>query len=124
MSKEFYTDLQFGKTDLRQVHVYENQGFDMTVKLNDNTLFTEHYNCGIFEALEKFKQDVLDQENGSEKPPINVLVSGDKDFQMSEDLADRFCEEINDFLSEKYGYCTNGWSWELNITDIDWDTEE
>ena len=56
--------------------------------------------------------------------PKNVCLSGDKDFQLSEELADRLNEEITDFLSDKYGFCVNAYGWELNAVDINWDTEE
>lgn len=44
------------------------------------------------------------------------------DFTMSEELADRLSEEINDYLAEKYGFCVESYGWELKLTEINWDT--
>lgn len=44
------------------------------------------------------------------------------DFTMSEELADRLSEEINDYLAEKYGLCVESYGWELKLTEINWDT--
>ena len=41
---------------------------------------------------------------------------------------DEFWDMISEYLSDEYGYCHNGYCLnediEINITDIDWDTEE
>ena len=45
------------------------------------------------------------------------------DFTMSEELADKLCEEINDYLDEKYGVCVESYGWELKLTGINWNEE-
>ena len=39
---------------------------------------------------------------------------------------DELTQRINDYLSNKYGYCVNGYVFDdiITITNIDWDTEE
>ena len=56
--------------------------------------------------------------------PEEVNLTADPEFQMSEELADRLSEEINDYLSDKYGYCVEAYGWELKVGGIVWDTSE
>lgn len=56
--------------------------------------------------------------------PTDINLTADKDFQLSDELADRLNEEILDFLADKYGYCVEGYGWELKIGGIMWDTSE
>lgn len=56
--------------------------------------------------------------------PEEVILTADPEFQMSEELADRLSEEINDYLSDKYGYCVEAYGWELKVGGIVWDTGE
>ena len=58
------------------------------------------------------------------KLPKNVCLSGNRDFRLSDELADRLNEEITDFLSGEYGFCVNAYGWELKAVDINWDTTE
>ena len=39
---------------------------------------------------------------------------------------DRVCELVNDYLADTYGYCNNGFCYDMTIevADIDWDTED
>ena len=45
---------------------------------------------------------------------------------LNENQKDEINELINDHLAEKYGYCNNGFCFDMTIKvcDIDWDTEE
>lgn len=56
--------------------------------------------------------------------PEEIVLTGEKDFEMSDELMDKLCEEINDYLSDKYGYCNSGWCYEIKVSDIMWDCEE
>jgi len=47
-----------------------------------------------------------------------------RDFVMSEELAEMLAEEINDYLSDKYGYCVEGYGWDIELGGITWDTSE
>ena len=57
-------------------------------------------------------------------PKDVCLTNVNSEFQMSDELADKFSEEVNDFLSEHWGFCTRSWGYKIVIEDIDWDTEE
>lgn len=45
---------------------------------------------------------------------------------LDESLRDEVAEKISDYLSNTYGYCINsyGYATPLEISDIDWDTDE
>ena len=47
-----------------------------------------------------------------------------RDFVMSEELADKLAEEINDYLADKYGYCVEAYGWEIKLGGIIWDEGE
>ena len=44
---------------------------------------------------------------------------------LDRETRDEICNQINEYLSNKYGYCTNSWGYDtiLKLTNIDWDTE-
>ena len=44
-------------------------------------------------------------------------------FPMSKELEDRLSEEINDYLANKYGFLHKGFSYTIELKDIDWDTD-
>lgn len=57
------------------------------------------------------------------KLPTTVTLGSD----VLGDLAyESVCDDVVDYLSNKYGYCVNGYSIAINITvkDVDWDTSE
>lgn len=48
--------------------------------------------------------------------------------RVSIDLSKLMCgdivgDAINEYLSDKYGFCTNSWCYKITVFDIDWDTE-
>lgn len=47
-----------------------------------------------------------------------------RDFVMSEELAEKLAEEINDYLADKYGYCVEAYGWDIELGGIVWDTSE
>ena len=47
-----------------------------------------------------------------------------RDFVMSEELAERLAEEINDYLADKYGYCVEADGWDIELGGIVWDEGE
>jgi len=51
-----------------------------------------------------------------------IIKTEDLNDYVTETIAD----SISDYLSDKYGYCVNGFSWTVTIEvdDINWDTEE
>lgn len=53
-----------------------------------------------------------------------TLTKVNSGFTMSDELADIFCEEVNDYLADKYGYCNEGWCYEIKLSNIIWDTKE
>lgn len=59
--------------------------------------------------------------------PTNIeLTDEDIDKVLSGDTLERISEEINDYLADKYGYCTEGYGYEIkiNIDQITWNTED
>lgn len=56
--------------------------------------------------------------------PKEIILTADKEFVMSEDLATLLNEEINDYLSDKYGYCVEAYGYEIKVSEIFWDTSE
>lgn len=56
--------------------------------------------------------------------PEEINLTADKDFVMSEDLAEMLNEEISDYLSDKYGYCVEAYGYEIKVGGIIWDTSE
>ena len=59
-------------------------------------------------------------------PPTEVEMEIDSCLADSLEDTDYVEEEINDYLSDEYGWCVNSYNWEVDgdkikITDIDWD---
>lgn len=55
-----------------------------------------------------------------ELPTEIILTAEDSGFKLSDNL----CEEINDYLADKYGCCNGGWAIEMKLTNIDWDDKD
>lgn len=53
-------------------------------------------------------------------PDEVILTADDSGYS----LTDEFCESVNEFLADKYGFCNGGWSVEIKVSNIDWDTSE
>lgn len=59
-----------------------------------------------------------------EKIPNKITITAvDSGFEMSEELAERFVDEVNEYLADKYGYLNQGWSYEIKISDILWEKD-
>ena len=45
---------------------------------------------------------------------------------LTEETRDMIINDINEYLAETYGYCNNGYGYEINIevNHIDWDVED
>ena len=59
--------------------------------------------------------------------PNNITITGkDYDKALSAETRERIGEELVDYLTEKYGYCVNGFGYDIKIEidQIDWDTED
>lgn len=59
-----------------------------------------------------------------ELPNEIVLTAQDSGFEMSDELADRFSEEISDYLSDLYGYLVEGYDYRIEVSNILWDKGE
>ena len=53
-----------------------------------------------------------------------ILTSQDSGFEMSDELADKFSEEIAEWLSDKYGYLVEGYDYKIELSNILWDIGE
>ena len=53
--------------------------------------------------------------------PTDLDITADEDFVPSGEVIDGLINEINEYLSDKYGYCVNSYSYSIKIHDIDWD---
>ena len=53
-----------------------------------------------------------------------ILTSQDSGFEMSDELADKFSEEISEWLSDKYGYLVEGYDYKIELSNILWDIGE
>lgn len=53
-------------------------------------------------------------------PDEVILTADDSGYS----LTDEFCESVNEYLADKYGYCNGGWAVEIKVSNIDWDTSE
>lgn len=43
---------------------------------------------------------------------------------LDEDLAEQLNEAINDYLSERFGYCVESYGCIIKVKNIEWDEEE
>lgn len=58
------------------------------------------------------------------KLPNEITITAiDSGFEMSDELAERFVDEVNEYLADKHGYLNHGWSYEIKISDILWEEE-
>lgn len=55
--------------------------------------------------------------------PNKVII---KNELIDKYTAEALCDAINEYLSDKYGYCNNGYNYDvkIEITNIDWDLED
>lgn len=53
-----------------------------------------------------------------------ILTAQDSGFEMSDELADKFSEEIAEWLSDKYGYLVEGYDYKIELSNILWDIGE
>lgn len=53
-----------------------------------------------------------------------ILTEQDSGFEMSDELADKFSEEISEWLSDKYGYLVEGYDYKIELSNILWDIGE
>jgi len=57
--------------------------------------------------------------------PLEItLTAQDSGFEMSDELADKFSEEISEWLSDKYGYLVEGYDYKIELSNILWDIGE
>lgn len=56
-------------------------------------------------------------------PEEVTLTAVDSGFEMSDELAERFCEEVNEFLADKYGFLNEGWAYEIKLSGIMWERD-
>jgi len=57
--------------------------------------------------------------------PLEItLTAQDSGFEMSDELADKFAEEISEWLSDKYGYLVEGYDYKIELSNILWDIGE
>lgn len=49
------------------------------------------------------------------------LTKIDSGFEMSDNLAEMFVDEVNEYLANKYGHTNEGWCYEIKISDIMWE---
>lgn len=59
--------------------------------------------------------------------PNSITITGkDYDEAFSAETRERIGEELVEYLTEKYGYCVNGFGYDvkIEIDRIDWDTED
>ena len=59
-----------------------------------------------------------------ELPNEIVLTAQDSGFEMSDELADKFSEEISEYLSDLYGYLVEAYDYKIEISNILWDKGE
>lgn len=58
------------------------------------------------------------------KLPNEIIITAkDSGFTMSDELSELFCDEINEYLADKYGYLNQGWCYEIKVSDIMWEKE-
>lgn len=53
-----------------------------------------------------------------------ILTDRECGFEMSDELAERFCDEVNEYLANAYGYTNEGWCYQISLTDIMWEKED
>lgn len=51
---------------------------------------------------------------------INLTSS---DFEMSDELAEKFADEVNEYLANKYGMLNEGWGYEIKLDGILWECD-
>lgn len=54
------------------------------------------------------------------KLPKEIDLTVEKDFH----IPDEFFDAINEFLAEKYGFCTKAYGVEIKAVEIEWDEED
>lgn len=59
-----------------------------------------------------------------ENPPVEIDLTAEKDFELSESTMEHLAEDVNEYLANKYGYLNSGWSFSITIGDIDWEFGE
>ena len=52
------------------------------------------------------------------------MTAQDSGFEMSDELADKFSEEIAEWLADKYGYLVEGYDYKIELSNILWDIGE
>lgn len=58
------------------------------------------------------------------KLPNKVIITAkDSSFTMSDELSELFCDEVNEYLADKYGYLNHGWCYKIEISDIMWEKD-
>ena len=56
-------------------------------------------------------------------PKKIILTAKDSGFEMSDELSELFCEEVNNYLAEKYGFLNEGFSYQIDLNDIMWEVD-
>lgn len=56
-------------------------------------------------------------------PNEMTITTIDSGFKMSDELAERFVDEVNEYLADKYGHLNHGWYYGIEISDILWEKE-
>lgn len=59
--------------------------------------------------------------NNNHNLPTEINITARKDFELSERTMDSLADDVNEYLSEKYGVLNGGWSFEIKISDILWE---
>lgn len=82
----------------------------------------EKVNALISEFRKKCIEERKDKTMSSIKdlPDEVILTADDSDYR----LTDEFCESVNEYLADKYGFCNGGWAVEIKVSNIDWDTSD
>ena len=55
------------------------------------------------------------------KLPSEIVLT---EFEMSDELAERFCDELDEYLANTYGYDNKAVGYQISLTNIMWEKEE
>ena len=113
------------KADLQKLDVYDEEQFNKLYNENQEEYdFWIEYDLNADEN--QLRQDSYDM-------PVNVHLDKDdmEEYSISQELdADELESRINDYLSDTYGWCNNGYEYkfdkegELDVSKISWDLSD
>lgn len=100
----------------RAVHTYLNVTFEDS---HDTVKLAQFFNT--YDPILRYL--LVQTDNRKQGLPTEIVLTEQSDFELGSEIFEPLNEEINNYLSDTYGYCVKDYSVEIKVKKINWDLD-